>query len=161
MRQHLARIAGWWALLGGGLLLVIIAITSWNVGAFMLGVQGLPGYEDAVRLLISAAALMFFPWCQARRGHVAVDIFVSGLSERSRARLERVWLAMTALAALFLCYWMIIGLLETRADRTATSILGWLEWPFYLPGVVSLALWAAVAAAQAASANATESLHGA
>ena len=39
-------------------------------------------------------------------------------------------------------------MLETRADGALSRVLGWPEWPFYLPGIVSLLLWAAVAAVQ-------------
>lgn len=169
MRRTLSRITAWWALGGGILLLIITVVTSFNVGAFLLSwigrglgfsVEGLPGYEDFVRLLISSAALMFFPYCQLRRGHVAVDLFVSRLSRSVRTFLDRFWLALTSLAALFLGYWMLFGLIESRADQTATSILGWQEWPYYVPGLISLGLWAAVAAMQCVE-SAEEADHGA
>ena len=53
-----------------------------------------------------------------------------------------------AVMALFLAYWMVLGLLETRADGALSRVLGWPEWPFYLPGIASLLLWAAIAAYQ-------------
>lgn len=170
MPRWLAVIVIWWALLGGVLILAITAVTSVNVGAFIADrvagsfgadVEGLPGYEDFVRLAISSAALMFFPYCQLRRGHVAVDLFVSALPEAVQRRLDRLWLALTVLAAGFLAWWMVFGLLETRADAVTSSILGWPEWPFYAPGVVSLLLWAAVAAAQSVAPAPGEYDHGA
>lgn len=157
MRRLIEAAAAWWALAGGVLLLAIVLVTSANTGGFILdrvarawggSVAGLPGYEDFVRLTISSAALMFFPYCQLRRGHVAVDLFVSALPGGLRALLDRMWLGLTALAAAFLGYWMAIGMAETRADRTVAGVLGWPEWPFYAPGLASLALWAAVAAMQ-------------
>ena len=39
-------------------------------------------------------------------------------------------------------------MVETRADGLVSPVLDWPEWPFYLPGLVSLALWALVAAEQ-------------
>ena len=156
MQRMLSTLAAAWALFGGLLLLVIVVVTCWNVMAFVVGVRGLPGYEDAVRLLLSAAALTFFPWCQVRRGHVAVDVLVGALPRRVRAGLDRLALAATAALAAFLAYWMALGLLETRADRAASSILGWPEWPFYAPGVISLLLWAAVATTQCLGQRATE-----
>ena len=98
--------------------------------------------------MISCTALMFFPYCQLKRGHVAVDIFVAALPARVRSALDRAWTGLIALTAVFLGYMMIVGLLETRSDQTSTSILGWVEWPFYIPGIISLALWAAIAATQ-------------
>lgn len=157
LRALLERLAAWWAILGGLLLLAIVLVTVTNVGAFALDrvarhygatVEGLPGYEDFVRLAISAAALMLFPYCQVRRGHVAVDLFVNALPPALQKTLDAVSLAAMAALAAFLAYWMTIGLLETRADGALSRVLGWPEWPFYAPGVVSLLLWALVAASQ-------------
>lgn len=153
------RLAEWWAVAGGLLLLAIVLVTAANAGAFALDrlarawggtVAGLPGYEDFVRLAISAAALMFFPYAQAERGHVAVDIFVSYLPPGLRLALERLWLLATAGIALFLAWWMWFGMAQARADALVTGVLGWPDWPFYLPGIASLILWAAVAAVQLA-----------
>ncbi|MBO6759240.1 MAG: TRAP transporter small permease [Roseibium sp.] len=157
MGHMIARLAAGWAVLGGVLVLSIMAVTSINVSAFTLDrivrpfgidVAGLPGYEDYVRLAVSSAALMFFPLCQARRGHVTVDLFVSWLPPAVRQALDRLWLFAIAGLAAFLAYWMTIGMLETRSDGALSPVLGWPEWPFYAPGVLSLLLWAAVALSQ-------------
>ena len=151
------KIVSVWAIAGGVLLLTIMAVTSLNVTAFGLDriarlfgstVSGLPGYEDYVSLAISCAALMFLPYCQLRRGHVAVDLFVNLLKPAVRRVLDRLWLAAICALALFLAYWMALGMLETRADNVLSPVLGWRQWPFYVPGVISLLLWAMVAAAQ-------------
>ena len=80
MRPLLDKVVVWWALLGGAILLAIVLVTVANVGAFTLDrlarpfgerVAGLPGYEDFVRLAVSCAGLMLFPYCQLRRGHIA------------------------------------------------------------------------------------------
>jgi TRAP-type C4-dicarboxylate transport system permease small subunit len=153
MPRLVERAAALWALAGGAALLAIVAVTLVNAAGFAadrLGarVGGLPGYEDAVRLVISGAALSFFPWCQARRGHVRVDLFAERLPGAARRGLDRVWLALTAALALLLAGTMALGAVETREDGALSRILGWPVWPFYLPGVVSLLLWALVAACQ-------------
>lgn len=157
MRAVLSRVVVWWALLGGVLLLAIVLVTVTNVAAFGLDrlarlaggtVSGLPGYEDFVRLAISCAALMCFPYCQLRRGHVVVDVFVSGLPHRPRAVLQAASHAGIAVLAAFLAWWMWLGMLETRDDHALSRVLGWPEWPFYLPGVVSMLLWMLVALSQ-------------
>ncbi|MEM8950456.1 MAG: TRAP transporter small permease [Pseudomonadota bacterium] len=160
MTKVAERLAAGFALMGGVLLIAIMIVTSINVSAFGLdrlarqfgsNVAALPGYEDFVRLAISSAALMFLPYCQFRRGHVAVDLFVSRLPERFRQSLDRLWLLAIVLLALFLAYWMLQGMLETQADNALSPVLSWPEWPFYLPGILSLLLWALVALVQAAS----------
>lgn len=155
----LYRVVSWWAFAGGLVILAIVLVTATNVAAFTLDrlvafagidVAGLPGYEDFVRLAVSAAALMFFPWCQARRGHVAVDFFVELMPDVVRRVLDGLWLLLIACLGVFLAYWMLLGMLETRADHALSRVLGWPEWPFYLPGVVSMLLWSSVAALQLA-----------
>ncbi|MDT8342874.1 MAG: TRAP transporter small permease [Thermohalobaculum sp.] len=155
----LVRCAAVWAVLAGVVLAAIVLVTTANIALFAAHrvaavwggqVAGLPGYEDFVRLAISAAGLMLLPWCQVRRGHVAVDLFAAGLPGGLRRGLERLWLVLTAALAAFLMVMMVQGMAETRADGVLSPILGWPEWPFYLPGLVSLGLWAVVAAVQAA-----------
>ncbi|SPH18836.1 hypothetical protein DEA8626_02381 [Defluviimonas aquaemixtae] len=153
----LGRLADAFAVLGGAILLIIVGVTTANAGAFILDriaaffsadVAGLPGYEDFVQLMISGAALMFFPYCQAHRGHVSVDLFMERMPQVLRRQIDRAWLGLTAGMALFLAYWMIYGLIEARADGVLTSVLGWPVWPFYLPGIASMILWALVAMSQ-------------
>ncbi|WP_294611701.1 TRAP transporter small permease [Roseovarius sp.] len=159
MTVMIRRLADGLAVLGGVILLVIVAVTTTNTSAFILdriaglfgtNVAGLPGYEDFVQLAISGVALMFFPYCQAQRGHVAVELFMDRLPHVLQRAFDRLWLACTAAVALFLAYWMVFGLLEARSDGVVTSVLGWAVWPFYLPGLVSMILWALVAATQIA-----------
>ncbi|MTI43497.1 TRAP-type C4-dicarboxylate transport system permease small subunit [Roseibium hamelinense] len=159
MVAALHRAVTFWALLGGVLAIAIVLVTAVNVGAFMLDsalkpfgiyVSALPGYEDFVRLAVSAAALSFFPYCQMKRGHVAVELFVQSFPEWLRGALDRFWTFLSAALAVFLAYWMWIGMLESRSDGTVTAILGWSEWPWYFPGIVSMGLWALVSLYQAA-----------
>ncbi|MEM6486661.1 MAG: TRAP transporter small permease subunit [Pseudomonadota bacterium] len=159
MVRRLERIAALWALLGGVGLIAIVAVTTTNVALFAAdrvaalsgrAVSGIVGYEDFVALVTSCAALAFFPYCQVHTGHVRVDLFASAMPAALRRGLDRVWLVLTAVAALFLAGMMLQGLLESRDDGALSRILGWPVWPFYVPGILSLLLWAAIAAAQAA-----------
>lgn len=154
MDRFIRSAAEFAALSGGVLLIAILLVTSTNVGAFIASrlagfwggsVSGLAGYEDFVRLMTGAAVLMFFPYAQLCRGHVAVDFFTNFLPGRWSRRLDRAWMALTIALALFLAGWMSLGMIQARADRLVTGVLGWPDWPFYLPGVLSLCLWAAVA----------------
>lgn len=157
MLQHLNRISVLWALLGGTLLMTIVFITAINVTAFTLNkfaqlfgetISGLPGYEDFIRLAISCAVPMFFPYCQLKRGHVTVDIFTYFSSPQVQSILDRTAQIMMIIITLFLSYWMILGGKETYSDGVLSRVLGWPEWPFYIPGILSLLLWALVATAQ-------------
>lgn len=157
MRDWLSRIVTGWAIAGGVFILAIVLVTTANVLLFALDraarpfggvVSGLPGYEDFVSLAVSCAALMFFPVCQLRRGHVAVDVFTERLAPRWRSALDRLWSASACFLALFLAFWMTVGTDQVRGDNALSPVIGWPIWPFYVPGVVSLVLWAIVAACQ-------------
>jgi TRAP-type C4-dicarboxylate transport system permease small subunit len=161
LRHTLERLVLWWALLGGVVLLLIVGATAFNIGAFAAdmvaqefgsSVGAFPGYEDFVRLMVSAGVPMLFPYCQLRRGHVAVDLFVERMPLAVQRVIDAISLIGMTLLVLFLLYGMVIGMAETRADQAVSRVLGWPEWPFYLPGLVSLALWALVAAQDAARA---------
>ena len=151
------RITTVWALLGGLALLTIVAVTSVNSGFFALdrvgslfgsNVRGLPGYEDFVLLVIGGTALSFFPYCQLKGQHISVTLFSTRFPAWLNSSLDRMWLVLTCATAIFLAYWMASGLLERYEDRAISRVLGWPEWPFMIPGIVSLLLWAAIAIAQ-------------
>lgn len=99
-------------------------------------------------MIVSSAALMFFPYCQAQRGHVAVDVFIKMFPAGFARAIDVIsGICMTGLA-LFLGYMMVNGLIEVRGDNTLSAILGWQIWPFYVPGIISMFLWAAIAGTQ-------------
>lgn len=157
MGAKLERVVSGWALIGGALLIAIVLVTTLNVAAFSLdrlarlvgtSVAGLPGYEEFVRLAVSAAALMFFPYCQLRYGHVNVDLFAKHFPARVQRVLDVMWLLSIATLAMGLAWYMLEGMWETKGDNTVSPVLGWPEWPFYAPGIVSLVLWAIVAVCQ-------------
>jgi len=157
MKNVLNKAASWFAVAGGLLALMIAVITIVNVTAFGLdkvarlfdaNVPAIIGYEDFVSMIISSAALMFFPYCQAQHGHVAVDVFIKMFPDWFARSIDVIsGILMTALA-LFLGYMMVHGMIEVRSDNTLSAILGWQIWPFYVPGIASMFLWAMIAGSQ-------------
>ncbi|MEL6210029.1 MAG: TRAP transporter small permease [Pseudomonadota bacterium] len=161
----LVRSLCWWcAILGGVLFGIVVLVTVVNVGGFVLNaaarlfdrtVPGLPGYEDAVSMLVGLGALLMLPWCQLQRGHVSVDLFTSLLPEHALGWLTRVTDGIMGCLATFLAVMMVQGTLGYMADGIRTPVLEWPIWPFMVPGIVALALWAIAAFTLAVSPNAT------
>lgn len=154
MRSILQKITVFWALAGGVLLLGIVAVTMVNVSGFIANmvarnfggyVSGLSGYEDAVTLAIGMAALSFFPYCQATKGHISVDLFTNFLSDRSLRIIEIISDIFITIIAFFLGYMMIEGALQIKSDTALSPVLEWPVWPFYIPGIISCFLWGIVA----------------
>lgn len=154
----MAPLAAALALYGGGVLLAITAVTMLNVAGFALDaavrpfggrVPGVSGYEEIVALLIGGGTLSLMPWCQLRRGHVTVDLFTRRAPDHFVRTVDRVALALTALMALGFAVAMAAGMSQSHADGIVTGVRAWPEWPFWIPGIVALALWSATAAVMA------------
>lgn len=153
MESFIRKVCLQWVNLAGILLFAVVLVTVLNIGAFGLDriarhfgttVEGLPGYEDFVRLSMSCIALMFFPLTQLERGHVSVDFFVGKLSTKTQVFIDKIWLSVTFCVVVFLGIYMYKGMLESYEDEAVSSVLGWIEWPFYIPGIISLFMWAVV-----------------
>ena len=153
-KAFLVKLIHGWALIGGALLLLIVAITAINAAGFtgnaiarLWGgnVSGLPGYEDAVQMLVGVAGLTMFPYAQLHKAHAAVDVFMQyapGWANRMVAFVSGVVLAVLVT---WMAYMLILGTLEVRSDNVETTVLGWPVWVFMPFAVVSCLLWAVAA----------------
>jgi len=150
MEATIRKICLYWVYLAGIMIIAIVLMTVLNITAFGLdkiarvfdsNVGGLPGYEDLVRLLISCIALMLFPWAQLEKGHIAIEFFTEKLSPHIQNFLDKIWLSVTLVLVGFLAVMMYLGMIESYNDGALSRILGWNEWPFYIPGIISLILW--------------------
>ncbi len=157
MEAKIKKACLWWVYLSGVLLVIVVCVTVFNITAFGLdkiarlydtNIGGLPGYEDLVKLLTSCFALMFFPWAQAQRGHVAVDFFADRFPPTLQHVLDIIWLSFTLILVIFLGVLMTMGMFESYNDGAVSPTLGWYVWPFYAPGIISLGLWSIVLAFQ-------------
>lgn len=151
MGAILKRLIGLWALFGGALLLLIVLATAINAAGFTANaiarswggyVSGLPGYEDAVTMLVGVAGLAMFPYCQLHGGHAAVDVFMQKAPAFAN-RMVRIISGLLVIAvALTMAVMLVYGTLEVRSDNVETAVLGWPVWIFMPFAVVSCILWA-------------------
>lgn len=139
-----------WALMGGALLILIVLITAVNAAGFTANfiarnwggtVSGLPGYEDAVTLLVGVAAMAMFPYCQAVRGHASVDLVMQHAPQWAAKGVELVSTIVTALVVALLCYFLVMGALEVKSDAVETAVLAWPVWIFMALCIPSCLLW--------------------
>lgn len=154
-RALLIRLIKAWALFGGALLLFIVVLTAVNAVGFTAdviarlwggNVSGLPGYEDAVQMIVGVAALAMFPYAQLCRAHAAVDVVMQYAPVWAN-RAVAVASGFVLCAVLVWMAWMLAqGTLQVRADRVETTVLGWPVWVFMPFAVISCLLWAAAAA---------------
>ena len=154
MPQTLQQVTLYCAYISAMFITGVVLITVLNAAGFIANsaarftggnVPGLPGYEDAVSLLIGNAALLMLPYCQLARGHVSVDLFTDWMSTSLLSGLTRLTDFMMSICAAFLSVMLAKGMITYLSDGALTPVLGWPIWPFLVPGIFATALWALVA----------------
>lgn len=150
-KNFLIRLIHGWALLGGALLIVIVLTTAVNAAGFTANaiartwggnVSGLPGYEDAVQLIVGVAALMMFPYAQLYRAHAAVDVVMQQAPAWANRGIAILSGVVLSILLVWMAWMLMQGTIQVRADRIETTVLGWPIWIFMPFAVVSCLLWA-------------------
>ena len=134
------------ALAGGVVLTGIALMTVVSIigrGFSFAGLGPVPGDFELVEAGCAIAVFAFLPWCQYRRGHVTVDIFISRLPVRAQASLAMIGnIALTAAAGL-IAWRLWFGMLDKFSYGETTMILGFKLGYAYaaaFPGAVFFAL---------------------
>ena len=151
----IGRFAGALAVLGGAVLtlVTIMAVVSilgryasrtrWPV---FDGLGPIPGDFELVSMGAGFAVFSFLAWCQFKRGHVTVDIFVSWMGPRALAALSTFTnLVLTAIVVL-IAWQHGLGLHDKMRFRETTTILQIPVWWGYAGGLVGLWSFALVSA---------------
>lgn len=154
MQRLIGKLVTLWALFGGVLLIAIVGITAVNVLGFTANsfarpfgrnIPGLPGYEDAVGMLVGVAVLSMFPYCQLHKAHAIVDAFMAKAPTRLNRYIDIASGVLVACFSLAMAYMIVLGAIEARSDGVETPVLGWPIWIFMPTAVISCLLWAITA----------------
>jgi TRAP-type C4-dicarboxylate transport system permease small subunit len=133
----LARALAW---IGGLVLVALVVMTCISIAGRALvsyfptaGFGPVPGDFELVEAGCGFAIFAFLPWCQYRRGHVTVDVFVSSLGPRALALLSLIGNLILTAVALLLAWRMQLGLTDKLSYGETTMILQMpVWWPFAL-----------------------------
>ncbi len=141
------RLAAAWALLGGAVLLAIVAVNVVEVASSATAAHTgrFAGAVELTSMLAAVAAFCFLPWAQITGANVTADIFTARAGPRTVAVLQALAAVAAAGFCLVLTWRMAEGLSDQRARGLATTILGLPVWPAYALAVGSLALTALAA----------------
>ena len=112
------------ALLGGLIMLAAALLVCASVTLRWLTSDSIPGDFEFVQIAVAISAFAFLPYCQARRGNIAVGTFTSRLPARVRATLDALWDLAYAGMAVFIAWRLSIGAAETIANKTTTMMTG-------------------------------------
>ncbi|KAF0675997.1 TRAP transporter small permease [Profundibacterium mesophilum] len=143
------RAATLWAMAGGALLLLVVAI---NVASVIGGLFGKPfaGDFELTEVGTAVAVFAFLPFVQITDANVSADIF----TQRAPVRLVAAFGLLAALVAmafaLLLGWRMYLGMLDQKSYDYTTAIVQFPHWIAFLPILASIALLALCAAVTAA-----------
>jgi len=125
-----------WLAYGGGAVLVALALMTVAsiIGRALLplGLRPIKGDFELVEAGCAMAIFAFLPWCQLKRGHVTVDIFIQSLPLRAQAFLGFVGDLLLALAAYVILWrlWLGFGEKFPYGGEAFRNVLGMGSKPF-------------------------------
>ena len=128
----LDRLAGIVAMFGGLITLAIaVTVTGSVIGRNFFN-EGIPGDFEYVQMGTAIAVFAFLPLCQARRGNIVVDTFSANWPPRLLALIDACWDLVFAAIMGLLAYCLLQGALDTKANGTASMVMGIPIWPAVL-----------------------------
>ncbi|GKX34211.1 MAG: hypothetical protein MnENMB40S_18290 [Rhizobiaceae bacterium MnEN-MB40S] len=133
-----------WALLGGCVLLTVVAMNMISVVGSVVW-KPFPGDFEMTEVGVAIAAFSFLPYCQLTYSNVTADIFTSRASPRTIAFLTMIASIVALLFSLLLCWRMFDGMLDQKEYGYTTAILQFQHWMAFIPFLISLALLAIAA----------------
>lgn len=145
------RIAHGLAIAGGCVLvamvvLTVVSVTGRGLTGLAIGLGPVPGAFELVELGSAFAVFSFLPWCQLKRGHVTVDLFVGMLGERALLVAELLGDILIFSAAAVIAWRLWLGMMDKMRFGETTYILGLPLWWGYAAAQVGALVFVAAAA---------------
>lgn len=137
------------AIAGGLALIAMTVLTVVSVtgrGFLWAGLGPVPGAYELVEMGSAFAIFSFLPWCQLKRGHVTVDLFLAPLGRRVNLAADLISNVLITAAAAVIAWRLWIALLDKKSYGETTYILGIPLWYGYAAAFIGAALFVVVGA---------------
>jgi TRAP-type C4-dicarboxylate transport system permease small subunit len=137
------------ALVGGLVLIALSVLTILSVTGRALiwaGLGPIPGDFELVEAGCAMAVFYFLPWCQLKRGHVTVDVFITWLHPARQALLTLIGNVLLTGVGILIARQLQAGLAERLTNGETTFILQMPVWYGYMASLVGAWLFPVVCA---------------
>ncbi len=132
LTRWLERLARAVALVGGLLLVGVMAMTVVSVLGRYLFNAPVPGDYEITELAIGIAAFAFFPYCHITNANIVVELFTGRMPTRWKAALDAVHNITFAIVASLIAWRLFIGGMHKFDDGETTMFLGIpIHWAYF------------------------------
>lgn len=145
MLKWALRIIVGWALLGGGVLLALVLMTTYSAAAGYLIATPFPGDFELTEMGVAVASFAFLPYCQVTFANVSADVFTAKASPGVVRLFSRLGSLVALGFSLLLLWRMYEGMLDYQMYLETTAILQIPIWIAFVPSLLSLVLLAVAA----------------
>lgn len=159
MSAALARLAGWFAGLGGLCAAAVALMVVASIAGRALWSKPIPGDVELTQFGIALCLSLCLPWAQAQRANILVDFFTQRASRPTLRTLDRIGAVLLAVMVALLAWRTAVGALAVHEAHEATMILDlpmWWTYALLAPGLLLTAVIALVQAFTGAEAQAQE-----
>ncbi|MGI9350393.1 MAG: TRAP transporter small permease [Rhizobiaceae bacterium] len=147
--MFMRRLAKWMALLGGAVLICLIAVTCISVIGRLLNTIGhydiletefpfisnllikfgpIVGDFEIIEAGIAFSIMAFLPWCQLNRAHAIVEIFTGFLPGILNRMLGFIWEALFAFVMIIIAWRLYVGTTDKMRFEETTFMLQFPVW---------------------------------
>lgn len=147
VEKALTAVSGWFAIAGGSVLVAITAMTVVSITGRelnWLGLAPVSGDYELVEAGTAFAIFAFLPWCQMKRGHVTVDLFLARFGPRVNAAVDAISNILMTAVAVLIAWRLWLGMLDKKAYQETTFILQFPLWWAYAAAMTGAVFFAVV-----------------
>jgi TRAP-type C4-dicarboxylate transport system permease small subunit len=145
------------AVLGGLVLVVLIALMTLSIIGRYLGLGEIKGSYEVLEAGVAFAIFAFFPVCQLYGGHATVDVFTSAMPPRGLQVLRAFWEIVLSATIVFLTFRLSDGMMRYVNNGETTLFLQFPVWWSYAASVAAATV-ASVTAIYCACARVAEAV---
>lgn len=143
VEKAVTRLAEASTMFAGLLLLIAVVLTVMSIAGrsmISLGLGPLPGDYELVETFIGLSVFAFMPFCQLKRGHVGVDLFITPFGNRAMNYTQLLGDLVVGGLFILLTWRHTLGTFDKKASNETSFILGFPIWWGFAVAIVLLVI---------------------
>jgi len=137
------------AMAGGAVLVALVTVTVVSIvgrSLIFAGLGPIPGDFELVEAGTAFSVFAFLGFCQLRRGHVSVDLFLSRAGPRVNGIIDVIANLLMTAAAAVVTWRLWLGMLDKQSYGETTFILQFPVWWGFAAALAGAAVFTVVCA---------------